>query len=1322
MKYIITIISFLICLIATSTNYYWSNAGADGNPGTLASPFATITKFNSFFSSLSPGDSCLFRRGDTFYGAMIISRSGTSGSRIKIGAYSSGAKPIITGFTTLSAWTNLGSNIWETTSAASTLSYTNMVVISGVNTPMGRTPNTGSTYTYQSHSGNTSITSSGLSGSPNWTGAELSYFITTYTIGRNPITAQSGGTLTYTPNASDAGIQFDNQTFFIQADSRTLDVQNEWYYNTSTKKLRVYSVGSPSGVQIPTIESLVTISYFNYITFDNLSFQGSNTSTFALTGPTGITIQNCDMDFAGKNTIYGPYGGANTGLTLTGNTINHSNNCGVTVSGDFASAVITNNTVTNSGVIPGMMSNGGNAAEGIYAQGAGSNVGYNTIDSSGYNGMFFFGNNSIAEYNYINHSCINLKDGGGIYTFNGWPNTVQTGMIVRYNTILNTETDAAIYMDDLSNGVEIYGNNVANNDWGIYLHNNYNINVHNNTTYNSTRANFLIDNYNGTASNNITINSNIFCATATTERTAWMALINGTIASTFTLDSNYYARPLLETNTILTNFNQVYTDRTLAQWKTLSARDAHSKTAPITVDNVNKIRFEYNETGTPVVVSLGVNSYMDMYGTVYSTNITVPAYSSVVLLQTTAVNSLPLVSAGVDQSITLPTSSVTMAGTTTDPDGSIVSRVWTKLIGGAATITTPSSNTTTITGLVVGSYQFQLCATDNSGATVCDQMNVTVNAAANVPPIANAGADKNITLPTSSVTQVGSGTDADGSITGYLWTLITSPAGSAPVIVNAGQATTLINNLIVAGTYTFQLRVTDNVGATATDQMFVTVNNPANQPPVIAPGPNQTLTLPTTSSVFAGNATDPDGTIVSHTWSFISGPGATPTITTPSSYTSTVTGMTIAGSYTFQLSATDNLGATSTSSMVILVNPAANVLPIANAGTDKNITLPTNTITQVGSGTDADGTIVAYLWTYISGPATYTIVNASQPTTVINNLIAGTYVFQLRVTDNSGATATDQMTVLVNPPANLPPVANAGPNQTITLPTSTATLAGSATDPDGTISSHTWSFISGVTTATVTTPSSYTSGVTGMSVAGSYTFQLLAIDNSGARDSARMTILVNPAANLPPIANAGADQSIAVGITTTTLLGSGTDADGTIISYLWTNVYSYNPYNIVSPSQPTTVVNGLGTGVFKFQLRVVDNNGASAVDTMTVIVDSVSYPSPGWYAPIANAGADQKATINLFGSYGSATATGSGTSASGFISSYAWTQVSGPNTATINSPTSATTVLSHLVRGSYVFQLTVTDNNDYTGTDTMIVTVTKYIITIKKGKIKIVDY
>ena len=162
-------------------------------------------------------------------------------------------------------------------------------------------------------------------------------------------------------------------------------------------------------------------------------------------------------------------------------------------------------------------------------------------------------------------------------------------------------------------------------------------------------------------------------------------------------------------------------------------------------------------------------------------------------------------------------------------------------------------------------------------------------------------------------------------------------------------------------------------------------------------------------------------------------------------------------------------------------------------------------------GTDPDGTGSGYLWTpKISRPTAGTITNANTAATTVTGMTAGTYKFVLRVTDNSGAFGRDTMQVIVNPAPNIPPTANAGADQVITLPTNSISLSGSGTNPDGSccslpvdenIRTNGWTITNANTAATT---------VTGMA-AGTYKFELRVTDNSGAFGRDTMQVLVNPA-------------------------------------------------------------------------------------------------------------------------------------------------------------------------------------------------------------------
>jgi ribosomal protein L14 len=654
-----------------------------------------------------------------------------------------------------------------------------------------------------------------------------------------------------------------------------------------------------------------------------------------------------------------------------------------------------------------------------------------------------------------------------------------------------------------------------------------------------------------------------------------------------------------------------------------------------------------------------------------------------------AANQPPVANAGTSKTITLPTNSVSLDGTkSADPDGTIASYKWSEVSGpSAATITSGTTATPTVSSLVAGTYIFQLIVTDNSGATSTAQVKVIVNPAVNIPPVANAGADQTITLPVNSVTLDGTGSiDPDGTIAGYNWVKISGPASGT--IVSATSATTLVNNL-VQGTYSYQLTVTDNSGATDVDTVTVTVNAAANQPPVANAGSSKTITLPASSVSLDGTkSTDPDGTIASYSWSQVSGP-STATITNGNTASPTVSSL-IAGTYIFQMTVTDNSGATSTAQVKVTVNPAANVNPIANAGANQTITLPLDSVTLDGSASqDPNGTIVGYSWVKISGPASGTIVTPTGVTTLVNTLVQGTYVYKLTVTDNSGNTASDSVTITVKAAINKAPIANAGSGKTITLPTDSVSLDGTKSyDPDGTIASYNWVELLGPSTATISNGTTATPLV-GALQAGNYYFQLTVTDNSGATSKATVKITVRPAVNQPPVANAGANQTITLPLDSVTLDGSASqDPDGTIATFSWVKISGPTSGTIVSAANAITIANNLVQGTYIYKLTVTDNKGAMSTDTVTITVNAAANQPP-----VANAGANKTITLPT----NSVSLDGSGSSdPDGTIASYKWTELSGPSAATITNGNTASPTVSSLIAGTYIFQLAVTDNSGVT--------------------------
>jgi hypothetical protein len=193
----------------------------------------------------------------------------------------------------------------------------------------------------------------------------------------------------------------------------------------------------------------------------------------------------------------------------------------------------------------------------------------------------------------------------------------------------------------------------------------------------------------------------------------------------------------------------------------------------------------------------------------------------------------------------------------------------------------------------------------------------------------------------------------------------------------------------------------------------------SNAPPNASAGDNQTVGENIEVSLDASASNDSDGTISAVQWSQTTGTAvalsasnvAMPTFTTPTLNTSET--------LTFQVTVTDNEGATNTATVNIEVNHL-NLSPTANAGNEQTVDENTTVSLSANLSNDTDGTITEFLWTQTSGAA----VTLSDDTASITSFTAPevdvvtTLVFELRVTDDLGATDTAVTNVFVNPTAD----------------------------------------------------------------------------------------------------------------------------------------------------------------------------------------------------------------------------------------------------------------------------------------------------------------
>jgi len=185
---------------------------------------------------------------------------------------------------------------------------------------------------------------------------------------------------------------------------------------------------------------------------------------------------------------------------------------------------------------------------------------------------------------------------------------------------------------------------------------------------------------------------------------------------------------------------------------------------------------------------------------------------------------------------------------------------------------------------------------------------------------------------------------------------------------------------------------------------------------------------------------------------------------------------------------------------------------------------------------------------------------------------------------------------------NVPPVAEAGDDQTVELG-ATITFDGSASrDEDGTIVSYSWAFGDENSDTGVTVSHIY-------GAAGVYEVTLTVTDDYGDTGSDTLTVTVTVPPNVPPVAEAGSDKSARVDEEISFDASASTDADGVIVSYSW-------DFGDGTTADGATVSHVYGdVGSYIVTLTVTDDFGDTGVDTLTVTVLEVLPPAIREHSP-----------------------------------------------------------------------------------------------------------
>ncbi|XP_009815399.2 dyslexia-associated protein KIAA0319 homolog isoform X2 [Gavia stellata] len=439
----------------------------------------------------------------------------------------------------------------------------------------------------------------------------------------------------------------------------------------------------------------------------------------------------------------------------------------------------------------------------------------------------------------------------------------------------------------------------------------------------------------------------------------------------------------------------------------------------------------------------------------------------------------------------------------------------------------------------------------------------------------------------------------------YEWSLISHPADYGGEMERRHSQTLKLSHLSV-GLYAFKVMVS---GENAFGEGFVNVTvKPAvrvNQPPVAVASPKvQEVSLPTTSTFIDGSQSIDDMKIVSYHWEEIKGPlrEQKASADTPVLHLSNL----IPGNYTFRLTVIDSDGAANSTIASLTVNKPVDYPPIANAGPNQAVTLPQNFITLNGNQSSDDHEIVSYEWSL--SPKSKGKVVAMQgvrtPYLQLSAMQEGDYTFQLTVTDSARQRSTAEVTLIVQPENNSPPVAVAGPDKELTFPVESTTLDGSKSQDDQGIVFYHWENISGPSSLQMENGDKAIATVTGLQV-GTYRFRLTVKDQQGLSSASVLSITVKEESNSPPRAHAGGKHVLVLPNNSVTLDGSRSADDQGIVSYLWIrDGQSPAAGDVIYGSDHEAVLQltNLVEGTYTFHLKVTDAKGDSDIDSATVEV------------------------------------------------------------------------------------------------------------------------
>ena len=600
--------------------------------------------------------------------------------------------------------------------------------------------------------------------------------------------------------------------------------------------------------------------------------------------------------------------------------------------------------------------------------------------------------------------------------------------------------------------------------------------------------------------------------------------------------------------------------------------------------------------------------------------------SDIVDIVVNPINHVPLVSAGRDKIIFPSINAITLVGSAVDPDDDALTYKWEQTSGPEINLVNDDLRYLTIVSPSIDFSNFEpmtfkLTANDGFGGIGSDSATVyPYNALLKNRLISIDAGPLQTVREGELVTMDVTGETSNGQPIRYSWAQLLGTSVTLDSYV--GEQVQFIAPDLENDTpelLSFQVTGYSEGNGWASDIAMVKVL-PFNGPPIADAGPDQTVP----QNVFVnlvGSGTDPEDTKLKYQWSQVSGsPVTLHTRTLQEVYfvSPFITGE--SEDLIFQLKVTDSDGNSDTDDVTITVSKQ-NHPPKANAGPDRRVIGGTE-VTVTGMGIDPDGDEITYSWKQLSGDkvtfdGTKSVISFTAPEVVSGE--TKRVILQLTVTDTHNQSDSDRLTLLVVA-ANNQPVVDAGPDQIVDENT-TGSVFCTAFDVENDPLTYTWTSAS--SDLIIENPTNPGTTFTAPSVVKDKDVVLTCSVSDGTFTvSDHLIVTVKNTLSLPITANAGPDQIVNEEVKVTLDGTQSFDPENQPLHYTWTQT-SGEPVIIDSSSNvkatfKSPIVANEEIKVLVFELRVYDDNGREAFDTVVITVDPVNAP------PTVNASAEQK--------------------------------------------------------------------------------------------------